>query len=98
MRRIVARSCIAKVDVRERSASVADHDQHIARLFTAELQFRLASAVRVATTQQLQPLELPLLWTHGVHSVSHDEIALRPDQADYAACFLQRSATYLMAV
>jgi hypothetical protein len=30
--------------------------------------------------------------------VRYDEIALRQDQAEYAADFLQRSATYLMAV
>jgi len=30
--------------------------------------------------------------------VRYGEIALRPDQADYAAHFLQRSATYLLAV
>lgn len=37
-------------------------------------------------------------WTHGGHRVRYEEIALRQDQADYAAAFLQRSATYLMAV
>lgn len=75
-----------------------EHESHIGRLFTAELQFRLASAVRLASTLQLQPLDLPQEWTHGQHRVSYEEIALRPDQADYAACFLQRSATFLMAV
>lgn len=75
-----------------------ERDKHIARLFTAELQFRLASAVRLATSLQVQPLDLPQEWTHGQHRVNYEEIALRPDQADYAACFLQRSATFLMAV
>lgn len=37
-------------------------------------------------------------WVHGQHRVRYEEIALRQDQADYAAAFLQRSATYLMAV
>src|SRR5262245_31947747 len=73
-------------------------DDHIARLFTAELEFRLASAVRLATTKNVQPLDLPMDWTHGNHRFKYGQIALRPDQADYAACFLQRSATYLMAV
>jgi hypothetical protein len=67
-------------------------------LFTAELQFRLASAVRLATTQRIQPLDLPMNWSHGKHHVLYEEIALRDDQADYAACFLHRSSTYLMAV
>lgn len=77
---------------------MTDRDRHVAQLFTAELQFRLASAVRIATTRKLQPLDLPLQWTHGAHRVDHETIALRPEQAEYAACFLQRSATYLMAV
>jgi hypothetical protein len=45
-----------------------------------------------------QPRDLPKEWTHGKHSVEYDEIALRPAQADYAAYFLHRSATFLMAV
>lgn len=75
-----------------------EREKHIAHLFTAELQFRLASAVRLATTHQVQPLDLPQDWTHGKHHVKYEEIALRHDQADYAACFLHRTATYLMAV
>ena len=75
-----------------------EREKHIGHLFTAELQFRLTSAVRLATTRQVQPLDLPQDWTHGQHHVSYEEIALRPDQADYAAFFLHRSATFLMAV
>jgi len=75
-----------------------ERNKHIAQLFTAELQFRLASAVRLATTGNVQPLDLPMEWTHGQHHVRYEEIALRQDQADYAAFFLHRSATYLMAV
>ncbi len=75
-----------------------ESDKHIAQLFTAELQFRLASAVRLATTTNRQPLDLPVEWTHGQHRVRYEEVALRSDQADYAACFLHRSATFLMAV
>lgn len=67
-------------------------------LFTAELQFRLASAVRLATSLGTQPIDLPITWTHGEHSSFYGETALRQDQADYAAHFLQRSATYLLAV
>jgi hypothetical protein len=77
---------------------MTEREDHIGRLFTAELQFRLASAVRLATTQNVQPLDIPVDWTHGEHSVKYRETALRQDQADYAAFFLRRSATYLMAV
>jgi hypothetical protein len=77
---------------------MSDTEKHIAKLFTAELQFRLASAVRLATTMKTQPLDLPIEWIHGQHTVKYEEVALRQDQADYAAFFLHRSATYLMAV
>jgi len=74
-----------------------EHDKHIAELVTAELQFHLASAVRLASTRNVQPLDLPVEWTYGQHDVKYEEVALCPDQADYAACFLHRSATFLMA-
>jgi hypothetical protein len=77
---------------------MTNHEKHIGALLTAELQFRLASAVRLASTLGTQPLELPTKWSHGRHTVEYEEIALRPDQADYAADFLLRSATYQMAV
>jgi hypothetical protein len=77
---------------------MSDIQQHINQLFTAELQFRLASAVRIATSRNTQPLDLPTEWSHGRHTVTYEEIAIRPEQADYAACFLQRSATFLMVV
>ncbi|HZV36532.1 MAG TPA: hypothetical protein VFB72_18285 [Verrucomicrobiae bacterium] len=76
----------------------SDNEKQIGKLFATELQFRLASAVRLAVTLGNQPLDLPTQWTHGRHSVGYEEIALRQDQADFAACFLHRSATYLMAV
>lgn len=77
---------------------MTESEKHIGLLLTAELQFRLASAVRLASSLGTQPIDLPVTWTHGNHSVRYGEIALRPDQADYAAHFLQRSATYLLAV
>jgi hypothetical protein len=77
---------------------MTDREHHIQQLFTAELQFRLASAVRLAVTGSRQPLDLPMEWVHGEHHVRYEEVALRQDQADYAAAFLQRSATYLLAV
>src|SRR5262249_3005146 len=76
----------------------AEREKHIRQLFSAELQFRLASAVRLATTRATQPLDLPMEWTHGKHRVRYEELALRHEQADYAADLLHRSATYLMAV
>jgi len=72
--------------------------EHIHRLYAAELQFRLASAVRLAVSMGKQPLDLPVQWSHGSHVVEYKEIALRPDQADFAAHGLQLSATLLMAV
>jgi len=80
------------------AALATERETHIGRLFSAELQFRLASAVRLATTRAVQPLDLPMEWTHGEHRVRYEEVALRQEQADYAADFLHRSATYLMAV
>ena len=77
---------------------MSEREKHIGQLFTAELQFRFASAVRLATTLKVQPLDLPIEWTHGQHRVKYEEIALRPDQAEYAATFLHRSSTFLMAV
>lgn len=77
---------------------MTDREHHIQQLFTAELQFRLASAVRLAVTARQQPLDLPMEWTHGQHHVRYEEVALRQDQADYAAAVLHHSATYLMAV
>ena len=69
----------------------------IKQLFAAELQFRLASAVRLATTMKEQPLDLPVEWVHGKHRVQYNEVALRHDQADYASWHLHQSATFLMA-
>ena len=77
---------------------MTDRERHIQQLFAAELQFRLASAVDLATVGKRQPLALPKEWIHGEHRVTYEEIALRQDQADFAAFFLQESATYLMAV
>ena len=73
-------------------------DKHISRLFSAELQFRLASAVRLTVTMRQQPLDVPLEWSHGKHKVRYEEVALREDQADYAAWNMHSSATFLMAV
>lgn len=70
---------------------------HIRYLRAAEAQFRLATAARLAVTMGHQPLDLPIQWSHGKHSVSYSEIALSQDEADFAAWNLQRSATFLMA-
>lgn len=76
----------------------SERENHISYLFAAELQFRLASAVRLATIFERQPLDLPTEWTHGKQRVKYGEVALRQDQAAYASFFLQRSTTYIMAV
>lgn len=78
--------------------TASDVDSHIRHLFAAELQFRLAYAVRLAVTGGRQPLDLPMQWSHGDHIVRYEEVALRQDQADYAASVQHLSATYLMAV
>lgn len=70
----------------------------IQHLRAAELQFRLASAVRLASTFKTQPRDLPLAWSHGKHVVHYHEVALSEDEADCAAWHLHRSATFLMAV
>jgi hypothetical protein len=46
---------------------MSDREEHIQRLLSAELQFRLASAVRLAVIGKRQPLDLPMEWTHGQH-------------------------------
>lgn len=80
------------------NSALSERQKQVDLVFTAELQFRLASAVRLATSLETQPLDLPVEWTHAKQSVKYEEVALRHDQADFAACFLHRSATYLMAV
>lgn len=75
-----------------------DQQKIILDLKIAELQFRLAVAVRLATTLENQPLDAPTEWTHGKHGVSYEEIALTQDQADIAANYLKETATYLMAL
>lgn len=77
---------------------MSELEKHIGYLFTAELQFRFASAVNLATSRGVQPLDVPIEWTHGAHRVRYEEIALRDDQAEYAAHFVHRASTYLMAV
>jgi hypothetical protein len=77
---------------------MSDIAQQIQRLRLAELQFRLASAVRLAATFKTQPRDLPIEWSNGKHSVRYDEIALSEDDTERAAWSLDRSATFLMAV
>ena len=64
---------------------VTESEKQIGLLFTAELQFSLASAVHLASSLRTQPVDLPVIRTHGNHPVRYDDIALRQDQADYAA-------------
>ncbi len=73
-------------------------EKHIGCLFSSELQFRLASAVRLAVTLDKQPLDVPLEWSHGKAKIKYEDVALRKDQSEFAAWNLHRSATFLMAV
>src|SRR5262249_29575744 len=77
---------------------MSNRESHIEHLLAAELQFRLASAVRLAVTGERQPLDLPIEWSHGQHSVRYEDIALPQDQADFAAFLIHRATTYTMAV
>lgn len=77
---------------------MSDIERHIGYLFSAELQFRLASAVRLAATLERQPLDIPLEWSDGNTKVRYQDVVLRKDQADFSAWNLRRSATFLMAV
>lgn len=72
--------------------------EHVHMLRAAELQFRLASAVKLATGGGTQPLDLPAVWVHGQHQVTHEEVELTDEGADLAAMLLQRAATFLMAI
>lgn len=72
-------------------------EMHIRHLRAAEGQFRLATAVRLAVTFERQPLDIPLQWSHGKHTVRYSEVTLSREEADFAARKLQRSATFLMA-
>jgi hypothetical protein len=78
--------------------TTASWSAHLNHLFDAELQFRLAAAVRIAVTSQRQPLDFPEVWTHGHVSIRYEEMALRQEQADCAARLIQHSATLTMAV
>lgn len=70
---------------------------HLRHLRAAEGQFRLATATRLAVTVGHQPLDLPIQWSHGKHTVNYSEVALSHEEADFAAWNLQRSTTFLMA-
>ncbi len=52
----------------------------------------MASAVQLAVSAKRQPLDLPMHWTYGHHTVTYEEVALRQD------FFIHRSATYTMVV
>jgi hypothetical protein len=71
---------------------------HLNHLFDAELQFRLAAAVRIAVTCERQPLDFPEEWSHGHVKVRYEDMSLRQDQAEIAAQVMQHSATHIMAV
>lgn len=82
----------------EKELITDERELHIKNLFTAELQFRLASAVSLATTFKRQPLDVPLEWSHGKHTVKYGTIALRQEQAEYASSFFDLSSMFMMAL
>lgn len=75
-----------------------DKKETILEMKLAELQFRLAIAVRLASSLGRQPLEVPTQWSHGHHIVTYEEVVLTKDQSDIAADYLKRTATYLMSI
>jgi hypothetical protein len=75
-----------------------ERELQIKNLFTAELQFRLASAVSLATTFKNQPLDVPIEWTHSKQTIKYGTIALRQKQAEYASSFFDLSSTFMMAL
>jgi len=83
---------------RQRSQRMTDKKRSILELKISELQFRLAAMVRLETSLKNQPLDAPTAWSHGKHEVSYEEIALTRNQADLAADYFERTATYLMAI
>jgi hypothetical protein len=75
-----------------------DKKEAILEMKLAELQFRLAVTVRLATSLGRQPLDVPTQWSHGKHIVTYEEIVLTKEQSDIAADYLKRTATYLMSI
>lgn len=72
-------------------------DQHLNRLKLAEQQFRLACTVNLAVTNDVQTLDVPVIWTFGRHTVSYEDFGLRKDQAEGAASQLEMTATFVIA-
>jgi len=72
-------------------------DQHLNRLKLAEQQFRLACTVNLAVTNDVQTLDVPVIWTFGRHKVSYEDFGLRKDQAEGAASQLEMTATFVIA-
>lgn len=78
--------------------AVLTAEQHVSLLKSAELQFRLVIAVRMACTFGNQPLKVPIAFTYGKQNVSGEEIALSPDDADRASAILEHTTMYTMAL
>ncbi|MEM7492494.1 MAG: hypothetical protein AAF296_03880 [Pseudomonadota bacterium] len=72
-------------------------DVDINRLKLAEHQFRLACTVNLAVATETQSLDVPVKWTFGKHTTTWDEFGLRSDQAEDAALYMERSATFILA-
>ena len=72
-------------------------DLHLNRLRIAEQQFRLACTVNLAVTNDVQTLDVPVVWTFGRHKVSFEDFGLRKDQAEGAASQLEMTSTLVIA-
>lgn len=83
--------------VHGRDSEGSDHEAHVGRLRLAEQQFRLACTVNLAVTNNVQTLDVPVQWTFGRHRVSYLDFGLRQDQAEWAACQLEMTATCVLA-
>ena len=72
-------------------------DQHVSLLMKAEQQFRLACTVSFNAAQKRQPLDVPIEWTFGKHRTTYQEFALREDQVERVASWLEFVSTFVMA-
>jgi hypothetical protein len=55
-------------------------------------------AVRTACTLHDQPLRVPDIFTFGRHTITSEELALTPDDAEVAASILEHTLTYTLAL
>jgi hypothetical protein len=51
----------------------------------------------LAVANNVQTLDVSVVWTFGRHSVSYEDFGLRSDQAGFAAACLEMTATFIVA-